>query len=326
MPKTKKREEQRRAARIAKAHATKLPETQEKDTQRRQSPSHKAPARGIARYPWAITLVLLLIVTGIIAAYANHVGPFALPEPKPRLTTNQLHVTATAEARAKATTAAKADIAATTMAKNNATTAGQAPGSPCTQASILSQITNTSAAPSASDIQNITHTYSKEPAMSIDQHKIYCAGINTDHGLIVLELDPNQAAHTVNNFVFLAQHHFYDGLKFHRVIQGTIIQGGDPKGDGSGGPGYSINDEPVKGDYTTGTIAMAKTSAPNSAGSQFFINLKDNSTTFPKNYTIFGHIVQGLAAAQKIQGPGDDASAKNIAPEVMDHVIVVTAP
>jgi len=324
MPKTKKREEQRRAAKIAKAHATKLPETQEKGIQRRPSPSYKAPARGIARYPWAITIVLLLIVTGIIAAYVNHVGPFALPKPKPRPTTSQLHATATAQAHAKATTTAKANITATTTAKGNTTMAGQAPGSPCTQASILSQITDTSAAPSASDIQNITHTYSKEPAISIDQHKVYCAGINTDRGLIVLELDPNQAAHAVNNFVFLAQHHFYDGLKFHRVNPGMIIQGGDPKGDGSGGPGYSINDEPVKGDYTTGTIAMAKTTAPNSAGSQFFINLKD--TTFPKNYTIFGHIVQGLAAAQKIQGPGDDASSKNIVPDVMNHVIAVAAP
>lgn len=326
MPKTKKREEQRRAARIAKAHATKLPETQEKDTQRRPSPSRKAPARGIARYPWAITLVLLLIVAGIITAYVNHVGPFALVKPKPGPTSSQLHATATAKAYATALTTTKADATATTTAKGTTTTAGQAIGSPCIQASILSQITDTSAAPSASDIQKITHTYSKEPAMSIDQHKVYCAGINTDRGLIVLELDPSQAPHAVNNFVFLAQHHFYDGVKFHRVLPGTIIQGGDPKGDGSGGPGYSINDEPVKGDYTTGTIAMAKTSAPNSAGSQFFINLKDNSTTFPKNYTIFGHIVQGLAAAQKIQGPGDDASSKNIAPDAMNHVLVVAAP
>src|SRR5882762_6097283 len=84
MPKTKKREEKRRAAKIAKAHATKLPESQVKDTQRRRSPSYKAPARGIARYPWAITLVLLLIAAGIVAAYVNHVGPFAPPKPEPR--------------------------------------------------------------------------------------------------------------------------------------------------------------------------------------------------------------------------------------------------
>src|SRR2546429_9005614 len=83
MPKAKKREEKKRAARIAKAHATKLPEVQVKDTQRRYSPSSKAPARGIARYPWAITLVLFLIAAGIVAASVNHVGPFAPPTPKP---------------------------------------------------------------------------------------------------------------------------------------------------------------------------------------------------------------------------------------------------
>ncbi len=158
--------------------------------------------------------------------------------------------------------------------------------------------------------------------MSIDQHKVYCAGINTNRGLIVVELAPDLAPHTVNNFVFLAQHHFYDGLKFHRVVPGFVIQGGDPKGDGSGGPGYTIKDEPVKGNYTAGTIAMAKTPAPNSAGSQFFITLNDN-TTLPKDYTIFGHVVQGMDVVQKIQGPGDDSSSKNITPDVMNHVIVV---
>lgn len=312
MPKTNKRAETRKAAKIAKAHATKLPEPQVKDTERQRSPRSKGPVRGIARYPWAITLVLLLIAAGIITAYVNHFGPFALPKPKPRPTTSQLQATASAQAYA--------------VAKPNATMVGQTAGSPCVQSSILSQITDTSAAPSASDIQKITHSYSKEPAMSIDQKKVYCAGFNTNRGLIVVELDPTQAPETVNSFVFLAQHHFYDGLKFHRVLPGTIIQGGDPNGDGSGGPGYSIKDEPVKGNYTAGTIAMAKTSAPNSAGSQFFINLADNTKTFPKNYTIFGHVVQGLDVAQKIQGPGDDASTKNIPPDVMNHVIVVQAP
>jgi cyclophilin family peptidyl-prolyl cis-trans isomerase len=324
MPKTNKRAETRRAAKIAKAHATKLPESQVKETERQRSASYKAPARGIARYPWAITIVLLLIATGIIAAYVNHVGPFAQPKPKPHPTASQLQ--ATASAQAQATASAQARAAASAAAKPSATTAVNAAGSPCVQSSILSQITNTSAVPSASDIQKITHTYSKEPTMSIDQQKVYCAGFNTNRGLIILELDPSQAPHTVNNFVFLAQHHFYDGLKFHRVLPGSIIQGGDPKGDGSGGPGYSINDEPVKGNYTAGTIAMAKTSAPNSAGSQFFINLADNTTTFPKDYTIFGHVVQGLDVAQKIQGPGDDPSTKNITPDVMNHVVVVQAP
>ncbi len=316
MPKSKKRAQIRRAARVAKAHATQLPEPQIKAAQRRPSPSYKAPAHGIARYPWAITLILLLIAGGVIAAYVNHIGPFAISKPEPRPAVSQLHATATAIANGGTTTTIKAT---TTITARSA-------ASPCVQARMLSQITDTSPAPSASDIEKITHTYSKEPAMSsTDQHKVYCAGMNTNRGLIVIELDPNLAPHAVNNFVFLAQHHFYDGLKFPRVLPGVIIQGGDPKGDGSGGPGYSINDEPVKGNYAAGTMAMAKTPASNSAGSQFFINLADNTKMFPHNYTIFGEVVQGLDIAHKIQGPGDDPTSKNIAPDVMTHVIVVQA-
>src|SRR4051794_25824540 len=107
MPKTKKREEQKRAAKIAKAHSTKLPESQVADKPRQRSPSRQAPARGIARYPWAITLVLLLIAVGIITAYVNHFGPFALPKAKPRPTASQLHATAAAQAHAAVTTTAK---------------------------------------------------------------------------------------------------------------------------------------------------------------------------------------------------------------------------
>ena len=314
MPKTNKRAELRRAAKIAKAHATELPESQVKDAEGQRTPHSKGPLRGIARYPWAITLVLLLIVSGIIAACVNNFDPFALQ--KTNTTASQSRPTASPQAHATATM----------PAKPSATEASQSAGSPCLQSSILSQITDTAAAPSASDIQKITHTYSHEPAMSIDQQKVYCAGINTNRGLIVIELDPTQAPHTVNNFVFLAQHHYYDGLKFHRVLPGVIIQGGDPQGNGSGGPGYTINDEPVKGNYTAGTIAMEKTAAPNSAGIQFFINLADNTDTFPKNYTIFGHVVQGLDVAKKIQGPGDDSSSTKMTPDVMNHVLVVQAP
>jgi peptidylprolyl isomerase len=160
--------------------------------------------------------------------------------------------------------------------------------------------------------------------MTIQPKKLYCAGINTARGLIVVELDPVLAPNTVNNFVFLAQHHFYDGIKFHRVLPNQIIQGGAPAGDGAGNPGYKFKDEPVKGDYTTGTIAMAN-SGPDTNGSQFFINTADNTKTFDKKYNLFGHIVQGLDIAQQIQGPGDDASTQNITPDVMNHVIVVAA-
>ncbi|HCI78564.1 MAG TPA: peptidylprolyl isomerase [Ktedonobacter sp.] len=172
--------------------------------------------------------------------------------------------------------------------------------------------------------------------MTINTSKIYCAGINTNKGLIVVELDPKIAPNTVNNFVFLAQNHFYDGLVFHRVIQQGqstsasgpyIIQTGDPLGNtpkaGTGGPGYKFNDEPVQGSYTEGTIAMANSGA-NTNGSQFFI-CTGNDTSLPKSYNIFGHVVQGIDVALKIQGPGDDPSTKNIKPDVMNHVVVVSA-
>ncbi|MBE3558480.1 MAG: peptidylprolyl isomerase [Ktedonobacteraceae bacterium] len=173
--------------------------------------------------------------------------------------------------------------------------------------------------------------------MSIDSKKTYCAGINTNRGLIVVELDPKLAPNTVNNFVFLAQKHFYDGLVFHRVINDGngihIIQTGDPNGKdpakrGSGGPGYKFNDEPVKGDYTAGTVAMAN-SGPNTNGSQFFINTADNKS-LPKQYTIFGHVVKGLDIAQKIQGPRgtndpDAEKYKDTKPDVINYLVVVAA-
>jgi len=118
-------------------------------------------------------------------------------------------------------------------------------------------------------------------------------------------------------------------LKFHRVIPDTsanagnihIVQGGDPKGDGTGGPGYKFNDEPVKGDYTAGTLAMANSGA-NTNGSQFFINISDNKQ-LPKSYNLFGHVVEGMNVVKVLQGPSD--SDKSIAPDTMYYVKVTAA-
>lgn len=183
---------------------------------------------------------------------------------------------------------------------------------------MLSAITDTAAAPSATQIKQINHTYSGAQNV-IDASKLYCVGINTTKGLIVAELDPKIAPMTVNNFVFLAQNHFYDGLTFHRVVQGFVAQGGDPTGTGSGGPGYKFNDEPVQGNYTIGTLAMAN-SGPNTNGSQFFIDIADNSKTLQKQYNLFGHVVQGLNVAQSLTITGGSAK-----PDVMNHVIVKAA-
>lgn len=126
------------------------------------------------------------------------------------------------------------------------------------------------------------------------------AVIEMDAGKIVIELYPTDAPGTVANFVKLAKQGFYDGLAFHRVVPGFVVQGGDPKGDGSGGPGYTITDEVNARKHLTGTVAMARTPAPNSAGSQFYITLAPQSF-LDGNYTVFGQVVDGMDLVMKIK-------------------------
>ncbi|TAK05757.1 peptidylprolyl isomerase [Patescibacteria group bacterium] len=120
----------------------------------------------------------------------------------------------------------------------------------------------------------------------------------TNKGEIVFTLFAEEAPIATSNFVWLTQHKFYDGLTFHRYEPGFVIQGGDPDGNGTGGPGWKFRDEPVTRDYLVGTVAMAN-AGPNTNGSQFFIMLKD--TQLPKNYTIFGMVTIGLDVVQKLR-------------------------
>ncbi|MDQ3268172.1 MAG: peptidylprolyl isomerase [Pseudomonadota bacterium] len=138
------------------------------------------------------------------------------------------------------------------------------------------------------------------PAMLIDPNKKYTVTVATERGKIVIELYPQHAPKTVNNFVFLAREGFYDGLIFHRVINDFMIQGGDPTGSGRGGPGYKFEDEtsgnPLK--HGTGYLSMAN-SGPNSNGSQFFI------THSPQNHldgkhTVFGKVIEGMDVVNAI--------------------------
>lgn len=156
--------------------------------------------------------------------------------------------------------------------------------------------------PQANSGQVVTPTQTmkkldKSPAMQIDAKSIYMATVKTSVGDMVIALNAKQTPITVNNFVTLARGNFYNNTIFHRVIKGFMIQGGDPKGDGTGGPGYKFNDEPFTGDYTRGTIAMAN-AGPNTNGSQFFILQQDNA--LPKNYVIFGKVVVGLDVVDTI--------------------------
>jgi cyclophilin family peptidyl-prolyl cis-trans isomerase len=140
----------------------------------------------------------------------------------------------------------------------------------------------------------------KPPDMQIDLETIYQVTLDTDRGEIVMELDPHLAPKTVNNFVSLARDGYYDGLTFHRVVPEFVIQGGDPEGSGRGGPGYRFDDEPVKGDYTVGAVAMAN-AGPNTNGSQFFICIDDCRRKLDKLYNLFGYVTEGVDVAQKIK-------------------------
>jgi len=137
------------------------------------------------------------------------------------------------------------------------------------------------------------------PPMTIKETGSYAAWIELNYGVIGLDLYANVAPQTVNNFMYLACNKFYDGLTFHRVIPGFMAQGGDPLGDGTGGPGYTIPDEFALSAMKfnrEGLLSMAHTSEPNSAGSQFFITFAP-ATHLDGSFTIFGEVVTGMDVA-----------------------------
>jgi peptidyl-prolyl cis-trans isomerase B (cyclophilin B) len=174
-------------------------------------------------------------------------------------------------------------------------------------------------------------TYAKPPAMTISTSKSYTATMQTSCGTIVIRLDPKVAPKTVNSMVFLAQHHFYDGLTFHRIVPGFVIQGGDPQGTGSGGPGYTTVDPPPKNaKYPVGAVAMAKTQmeAAGTAGSQFFIVTADTAQDAlapggTGQYAIVGNVTSGMDVVGKISAvPVADQSTG--APAQTVYIVSVT--
>jgi cyclophilin family peptidyl-prolyl cis-trans isomerase len=152
-------------------------------------------------------------------------------------------------------------------------------------------------------------SFSKAPDMEIDPAKRYTAEMDTSMGTMTIALDAVGAPKTVNNFVFLARQGFYDGVIFHRIIQGFMCQGGDPEGSGRGGPGYKFADElPQPGRYEVGSVAMAN-AGPNTNGSQFFIVSGPSGVRLPPQYSLFGKVVKGLEVVDEMEkvktGSGD---------------------
>jgi cyclophilin family peptidyl-prolyl cis-trans isomerase len=167
-----------------------------------------------------------------------------------------------------------------------------------------------------------TQRFDGPPPLVIDPSKRYSAEVATSKGTLAVALDANAAPNTVNNFVFLARWHYYDGIVFHRVIPGFMLQGGDPEGSGRGGPGYRFDDElPAPGRYEIGSVAMAN-AGPNTNGSQFFIVSGPDGTALPPNYTLFGKVVKGLDVVKAIEAVGSRSGAPS--EQVVIEAVTVT--
>ena len=158
--------------------------------------------------------------------------------------------------------------------------------------------------PPADGTAQRTTTFEKAPPLCVAATKNYTAEIQTTKGLMVVALDVRNATQTVNNFVVLARYKYFEGIAFHRIVPGFVIQGGDPMQTGTGGPGYKFADElPKAGSYKVGSLAMANSGA-NTNGSQFFVVTGDAGASLPPSYSLFGQVTQGLEVVKAIDEVG----------------------
>lgn len=171
--------------------------------------------------------------------------------------------------------------------------------------------------PAADGSSPRTTSFEKAPPPCVAVAKTYVAEMQTSKGLMVVNLDVKAATKTVNNFVVLARYHYFDGIAFHRIVPGFVLQGGDPLQTGTGGPGYKFEDElPKAGQYKVGSLAMAN-SGPNTNGSQFFVISGDAGVSLQPNYSLFGQVTQGLEVVKAIEDVGIPGSQDGKPSEVV---------
>lgn len=171
--------------------------------------------------------------------------------------------------------------------------------------------------------------WSAAPATVIDPTQIYTAQLQTNYGPMTWQLLPGASLDAVNSFVCLSRAGYYNGAPFHRIVDDFVIQGGDPTGTGTGGPGYSVADSPVVGGYGVGVVSMARTAQPNSTGSQFFINIADNTASFGPDptYINFARVIAGqqtvdaIASVERVLG-GDNAISSPVNPVILETVTI----
>ena len=168
--------------------------------------------------------------------------------------------------------------------------------------------------------------YDEPPTLKLDPATKYVVEMKTNKGAFDIAVDPKAAPIAAANFVFLVKEGFYDGVPFHRVIKDFMVQGGDPSGTGLGGPGYELKDDPVKGAYSRGTVAMAN-AGPNTGGSQFFIVHGSNvSDTLPKDYIIFGKVDEaGMKVVDEIAGVEVEPNSSGEPSQPVDEVTIESA-
>src|SRR5438552_1617569 len=176
--------------------------------------------------------------------------------------------------------------------------------------------------PAADGSSPKTQRFGGPPPMGIDTTKRYGAEMVTSKGTMTIALDPVAAPKTVNNFVFLALYHYFEGIHFHRVIPGFVLQGGDPEGSGRGGPGYKFEDElPKAGRYEVGSLAMAN-AGPNTNGSQFFIISGQSGVQLPPQYSLFGKVVKGLDVVEAVDAIGSPGAGTPKEKVVIESVTI----
>lgn len=183
---------------------------------------------------------------------------------------------------------------------------------------------STVSCPPESGTTERTTTFASPPPLCISPTSTYVATVTTDLGAFEITLDARSAPTTVNNFVFLARNRYFDGIVFHRVLEGFMAQTGDPTGTGRGGPGYQFADElPGAGEYQIGSVAMANAGA-NTNGSQFFIITGDSGTSLPPRYSLFGRVTSGMEVVRQIEADGGDPAANGVPPRVTHTMMSVT--
>jgi cyclophilin family peptidyl-prolyl cis-trans isomerase len=209
------------------------------------------------------------------------------------------------------------------------------PGTPhpsATHATTPSPTQTTTPTPKGSPGSNCGYTKTSEdsgkkgaqplPKFTIDVNKTFTATVVTSMGTFTMVLDAKAAPCTVNSFVYLADRHFYDGLIFHRIIKDFVVQGGDPTGTGSGGPGYKFNDELANGlKYDLGALAMANSGA-NTNGSQWFVVTGAQGEALPNSYSIFGKVTTGMDVVQKIGAVQVDSNDKPVSQVTIDKITI----